>query len=117
MAYATRGANVPAPWASSTDTVAFNNVVVNASTAVNIGEATSAKLDHNLYFAQYIGTMADQIGRPQLLGWQSLSGQDAHSIQLAVTFRDAAAGDYACPALRRPRDRRTGNSRSSAATA
>ena len=72
----------------------FNTVVANVSTGVNIGASANARLDHNLYIGQYVGTMAGQIGRPLLIGWQSLSGQDAHSIQLPVTFRDAAAGDY-----------------------
>ena len=32
--------------------------------------------------------------RSLLIGWQSLSGLDAHSVQMPVTFRDAANGDY-----------------------
>ena len=72
----------------------FNTVVSNVSTCVNIGSSTNVNLDHNLYMGQYMGTMADQLVRPQLIGWQSLSGQDAHSLQHLVTFRDADGGDY-----------------------
>ena len=38
--------------------------------------------------------MAGQLGRKTLGDWQSLSGQDAHSVQLPVAFRDANNGDY-----------------------
>ena len=38
--------------------------------------------------------MAGQLGRKTLGDWQSLSGQDAHSVQLRVAFRDANNGDY-----------------------
>jgi len=74
--------------------VAFNNVVANVSTSVNIGASQGITLDHNLYMANFVGQMDAQIPRSLLIGWQSLSGLDAHSVQMPVTFRDAASGDY-----------------------
>lgn len=79
---------------TGTGTVAFNNIVANVSTSVNIGASKDIKLDYNLYLAQYIGKMDEQIVRSLLVGWQALSGLDAHSVQIPVTFRDAGNGDY-----------------------
>lgn len=75
-------------------TVAFNNVMANVSTGINIGASKNNALDYNLYVVQFVGKMDEQIARTLLIGWQSLSGFDAHSVQLPVTFRDAANGDY-----------------------
>ena len=64
---------------------------------VYLGESAREKgvrLDHNLYFSLFVGKMAGQIGRKTLGDWESLSGQDAHSVQLPVAFRDSKNGDY-----------------------
>jgi hypothetical protein len=80
---------------SGDGTVAFNNCIVDGATGVDLGErAQQVHLDHNLYFTPFVGKMSGQLGRRTLGDWRSLSSQDAHSVQLPVTFRDPALGDY-----------------------
>src|SRR5262249_18692915 len=76
-------------------TLAFNNCIANSASGVYLGEsARGVRLDHNLYFTHFVGRMAGQLGRRSLGDWQSLSGQDRHSVQLPITFRDLHRGDY-----------------------
>ena len=42
----------------------------------------------------FVGKIAGQLGRKSMGDWRSLSGQDAHSVQLTTTFRDGGRGDY-----------------------
>jgi hypothetical protein len=80
---------------SGEGTRAFNNCIVDCATGVYLGRRIGEmQLDHNLYFTPFVGKVAGQLGRKTLGDWQSLSGQDAHSVRLPVTFRDAARGDY-----------------------
>jgi hypothetical protein len=76
-------------------TVAFNNFIVESATGVFLGSAVQdARLDHNLYDCPFIGKRTGQLGRRSLGDWQALSGQDGHSVELTVTFRDPARGDF-----------------------
>jgi hypothetical protein len=81
-------------FASGAGTTAFNNVVTGSTIGVNLGRSERVTLDHNLYFGTYVGTMHDQLPRHTLIAWQHLSGLDAHSVQMAVRFRDEAGGDF-----------------------
>jgi hypothetical protein len=75
--------------------VVFNNCIVESTTGIYLGGgATDAKIDYNLYSALYIGKMEGQIGRKSIGEWNYLSGQDAHGIAQAVTFRNPDAGDF-----------------------
>jgi hypothetical protein len=88
---ASLGLSIP----SGERTVAFNNCIAESATAVFIGPAVKeARLDHNLYFCHSIGKMAGQLGRKSIGDWHALSGQDARSVEIPVTFRDPARGDF-----------------------
>jgi hypothetical protein len=80
---------------SGSHTVAFNNCVAHCATGVYVGAiAAHLHLDHNLYAAMYIGKMEGQVGRKMMGEWSALDGQDKHSVDLPVSFRDAANGDF-----------------------
>jgi Right handed beta helix region len=80
---------------SGAGTVAFNNCIAEGVTGVYLGaSAQGVRLDYNLYFSLFVGKLAGQSGRKTLADWQTLSGQDAHSVQLPVAFRDPPKGDY-----------------------
>jgi len=67
--------------------VAFNNLVAESATAIYIGtDATGLTVDHNLYFCLYTGKYKGQLARKSLFDWSYLSGQDAHSVSLPMTF-------------------------------
>ena len=90
-----RNSSLGLSFPSGDGTLAFNNCIADCATGVFLGEAARrVRLDHNLYFALFVGKMAGQLGRKTLGDWQSLSGQDPHSVQLRVAFRDANNGDY-----------------------
>jgi hypothetical protein len=75
--------------------LAFNNCIAESVTGVYLGaSARGVRLDHNLYFSLFAGKMAGQVGRKTLADWQAPSGQDAHSVQLPLAFRDSRNGDY-----------------------
>jgi hypothetical protein len=81
--------------ASGVGPSAFNNCIVGGATAVYVGEKVEGlRLDHNLYFSLFVGKMAGQFARKSLGDWTYLSGLDAHSVQIPVTFLDPKAGDY-----------------------
>lgn len=86
-------AEIGLSFASGVGTTAFNNVVTGSTLGVNIGHSEKLTLDHNLYFATFVGTMPEQTPRRTLIAWRHLSGHDAHSVQMAVQFRDALNGD------------------------
>jgi hypothetical protein len=80
---------------SGEGTLAFNNCIAESATGVYLGAAARAiRLDHNLYYTQLVAKWSGQRGRLTLGGWQSQSGQDAHSVQLPLGFRDPEKGDY-----------------------
>lgn len=90
-----RNSSLALSFPSGDATVAFNNCIAESETGVYIGEsAQGVRLDHNLYFATFVGKRAGQIGRKTLGEWQSLSGQDSRSVQLPLAFRDPKNGDY-----------------------
>ena len=90
-----RNSSLGLSFPSGDGTLAFNNCIADCATGVFLGEAARrVRLDHNLYFSLFVGKMAGQLGRKTLGDWQSLSGQDTHSVQLRVAFRDANNGDY-----------------------
>jgi hypothetical protein len=90
-----RNASIGLSLASGARPLAFNNCVVGGSTAVNVGETVvGPRLDHNLYFSLYTGKMGEQIGRRSLGDWKYLSGLDARSVHMPVTFRAPESGDY-----------------------
>ncbi len=90
-----RNSSLGLSFPSGDETLAFNNCIADCATGVFLGEAARrVRLDHNLYFTLFVGKMAGQLGRKTLGDWQSLSGQDPHSVQLRVAFRDANNGDY-----------------------
>lgn len=73
----------------------FNNVIVNSPTAVNLADNNMAlSLDHNLYVANNIGKLEGEVARTTLPGWQRITGQDAHTLSLAVEFKAPKDGDY-----------------------
>ena len=75
---------------------AMNNLVAEAGTGVVVG-GTRERLavDHNLYVALYVGKVSGSPGRLMLGPWRDASGGlDAASVQLPVTFADAAGGDF-----------------------
>ncbi len=81
--------------ANATDTALFNNLVVNAGTGIVVGGTNDRlAIDYNDYLALSIGKIDGQLQRPSVQTWRDVSGQDAHSVQLAVTFANPATGDY-----------------------
>jgi len=75
--------------------ITFNNCLSNNTIGIYLGrETTGARVDYNLYFGIGIGKVDGQGGRGMLGPWQALTLLDAHSVQLQVTFRNAAANDY-----------------------
>ena len=90
-----RNANIGLSFPSGEESLAFNNCIAEGAIGVYLGaSAREVRLDHNLYFSLLVGKMAGQVGGKTLGDWQALSGQDAHSVQLPLTFRDAARGDF-----------------------
>ena len=75
---------------SGSKTVAFNNLIVDGSVGVYLGEGSDARLDHNLYFTQFVGKQAGQVGRKSIGDWHSLTGQDAHSVRMPITFHESS---------------------------
>jgi len=74
---------------------AFNNLLTDSATAVLIGDqVTGVTLDHNLYLGFSIGKFHAQPPRSTLNGWQFMSGQDAHSVSIPVTYQDVTNGLY-----------------------
>ncbi len=81
--------------ASGDGLVAFNCCFSANATAVYLGEAAKGlRLDHNVYDSLFAGKMAGQLGRKSIGEWRSLSGEDAHSVQVPTTFRDTSRGNY-----------------------
>ena len=80
--------------ASGSGHAAFNNCVVGSSTGVFVGTAEGLVLDHNLYFTVFVGKLREEIARRSLGDWKYLSGLDAHSVEIPMTYRDPGAGDY-----------------------
>jgi len=78
-----------------TDCVVFNNVIAEVGTGTTLGGVnTRLALDYNLYKALYVGGTADQ-GRINVGTWSTLSGgQDLHSVQFPVAFRNPTGGDF-----------------------
>jgi hypothetical protein len=77
------------------DVAIFNNLFVNSPTGVYVTRANAAlAMDHNLYFASFLGKFEGEATRTTLPGWQRLTGFDAHSLSMPVDFADAAQGDY-----------------------
>jgi hypothetical protein len=90
-----RNSSIGLSFPSGDGTLGFNNCLADCATGVFVGEkAPGVHLDHNLYFTLFVGKMTGQLGRKSLGDWQALSGQDRHSVQLPVAFRDANNGDY-----------------------
>ncbi len=80
---------------SGTGVVAFNNVFADCETGVVLGaSARDSRVDHNLYFSQIVGRRSGSAGCRLLGDWQAESGQDDHSVQLPLVFRDPARGDF-----------------------
>ncbi len=76
-------------------TVVFNNCVVECANGIYLGSTLAkAHIDYNLYSALYAGKLEGQVGRQSIGEWNSLCGQDAHSLTLSVTFRNPSAGDF-----------------------
>lgn len=71
--------------------IAFNNALAHCGAGVAIAAPCAGlKLDDNLYDVPLVGrTAARSLGQ-----WQARSGQDAHSVQLPLRFRDAKGGDF-----------------------
>lgn len=72
----------------------FNNCLSGRSMGAYVGEVPGARLDHNLYYAPFVGNSAGQTARRSLEDWKYLSGLDAHSVSLPIAFRDAGGDDY-----------------------
>jgi Periplasmic copper-binding protein (NosD) len=73
----------------------FNNLLVNSPTGVYVATNNEGlAVDHNLYFASFLGKFEGQATRTTLPGWQRLTGLDGHSLKMPVDFIDAARGDY-----------------------
>ena len=79
---------------SGSRTVAFNNAIVDGSVGVYLGEAADVRLDHNLYFTQFVGKQAGQVGRKSIGDWHSLTGQDRRSVRMPLTFQSGKAGEF-----------------------
>ena len=90
-----RNASLGLSLPSGEGTVAFNNCLAECATGVLIGaSARGARLDHNLYYSLFIGKLAGQVGRKSIGPWRSLSGQDVHSLEHPIAFRDPKSGDF-----------------------
>ena len=75
--------------------VVFNNIFSGSPTAVSISRGlVGVHLDANLYSANMIGVMGGEVPRATIFAWRRLTGFDKRSINAAVTFQDAAGGDY-----------------------
>jgi parallel beta-helix repeat protein len=75
--------------------VVFNNIFTGSPTAVSISRGLpDVHLDANLYSANAIGVMGGEVPRTTIFGWRRLTGFDRRSVNAAVTFQDAAGGDY-----------------------
>jgi hypothetical protein len=81
---------------SGAGAMVFNNAIVGNATGVYLGlDLSELRLDYNLYFNLYMGKLGEQLARPHLGDWKSLSMQDTHSVQFPATLEDDKAGDYA----------------------
>jgi parallel beta-helix repeat protein len=90
-----RNAGLGLSFPSGARTRAFNNCVVDSAIGVALGaRAEDVRLDYNLYFTLFVGKVAGRAGCKTLEAWQSDGSQDAHSLVLAVAFRDVQAGDF-----------------------
>ncbi len=79
----------------NTNVAVFNNLFVNSPTGVMVSANNqNLRLDHNLYFASFIGKLEGEVSRTSLPGWQRLTGFDAHSVTMPVDFADAAKEDF-----------------------
>lgn len=73
----------------------FNNLIVNSPTAVYLTKGNlQLGLDYNLYIASFYGKMEGEASRTSLPGWQRVSGYDAHSLTMPLSFADPGAEDY-----------------------
>jgi hypothetical protein len=80
---------------AASDTAVFNNLVAEAGTGVVIGSGNQKlAVDYNLYVALGIGKIEGQLQRPSLPTWRDVSGLDAHSVQLPVTFANPSHNDF-----------------------
>lgn len=93
----TGNANMGLSVASGKGTVAFNNLATDTVLAVNVDEtARELTLDDNLYLGVSIGKSPKRDGpRATLNDWRYVSGLDAHSVGLPVSFADATHANYA----------------------
>ena len=81
--------------ASGIGHIAFNNLIANSATAVLLGDKLEKiSLDHNLYYALYIGKMSGQVSRSTLSDWQYLTGSDKRSVKFPIIFADAKSDNY-----------------------
>ena len=81
--------------AHNQNSAVFNNVMVNSPTGIYLTKDNEGLvLDHNLYFASFLGKMEGEAVRTSISGWQRLTGMDAHSLSMPVEFADAAQDDY-----------------------
>ncbi|MCH5377971.1 MAG: right-handed parallel beta-helix repeat-containing protein, partial [Planctomycetes bacterium] len=80
----------------TSDTTAFNNLVVNAGTGVVLGgQNRNLALDYNLYQALAIGKIEGQLQRPSVPTWRDVTGGlDAHSLQMNVVFANSSRNDF-----------------------
>jgi len=78
-----------------TDCAVFNNVIAETGIGTSLGGVnTRLALDHNLYKALYVGSTSDGT-RVNIGPWSTLTGgQDSHSVQFPVAFKDPSAGDF-----------------------
>ncbi len=75
--------------------VVANNLFVYAATGIILGgENTGNLIDHNLYIANFVGSMKSEAPRRKVETWATLSGYDTHSLTANVDFKDPAHGDY-----------------------
>ena len=73
----------------------FNNLFVDSPTAIYLGRNNPRlALDYNLYVASYIGKYEGEATRSRLPGWQKITGHDAHSLSMSITFADPEKHDY-----------------------
>ena len=78
-----------------TDTVVFNNIFADASTALVVsGQRTGLVIDYNLHACFAAGKIDSQLARAYLPPWQTVSGFDQHSVATGVVFKDPDNGNF-----------------------
>ena len=85
------GVSIP----SGQSTVLFNNLIADDETGVYVGARNlDLTIDRNVYACPLTGRLEGQTSRGKLGSWQALTGQDRHSVQMPVSFRNGDAADY-----------------------